>query len=151
MRWYAGLLILGLLLTGSVRGSSAQTIALGAQFGAPTGVALNIETSRGIYDALAAWDLGSFLFIQGHQWVLYGPLYPEQPRDISYFTGPGAVLGIRVHERSSDVVVGLSGNFGLRYKLQRVAFFFQLTPRLELLPATRADIGGGIGFLYDIQ
>ncbi len=147
---YALILLIGLPLLAPAN-IQAQQVSLGAQFGAPTGIALKIEAPQGTFDALAAWDLGSFLFLQAHQWMLYGPLYPEQQKDISYFTGPGAILGIRVHERSSEVVVGLSGNFGLLYTLQRVEFFFQITPRLELLPATRADIGGGLGFRYELK
>lgn len=44
---------------------------------------------------------------------------------------------------------GVSGNLGLNYFLkQRYEFFFELSPKLGLVPGTDFDLTGGIGFRF---
>jgi len=133
----------------------AQTsnVGVGLQLGAPSGISVKARIGEvRLYDFTAAWDLGHFFFLQAHSLVIEAPLSTQDLSLLNYFMGPGALVGFRNRTpNESDIVVGISGNFGLAYYIQDFELFFQLTPRLEVIPATRGNIGGGIGFRYYIH
>jgi len=125
----------------------AGSVGLGGQIGDPSGLTLKLYQRSGLaYDLLAAWDLDDFFFLNGH--VLYEKPVPDSP--LRYYLGPGVVLGLRHSPRSEsdDVVIGISGQFGLNFFVEQFEVFLQLTPRLDLLPGTKADVGGGVGLRY---
>ncbi len=128
--------------------SPAGSIGLGGQIGDPSGLALKVYQRPGFaYDVLAAWDLDDFFFLNGH--ALYEKEIPDSP--LRYYLGPGIVLGFRDDRPARDeaeVVVGISGQFGLNFFVEQFEVFLQITPRLHVIPDTDGDIGGGVGLRY---
>ena len=128
--------------------SPAGAVGLGGQIGDPSGVTLKFYQRPGFaYDLLAAWDLDDFFFLNVH--ALYEKPIPDSP--LRYYLGPGFVVGFREARRSDrddEVVIGISGQFGLNFFVEQFEVFLQLTPRLHVLPATDVDVGGGVGLRY---
>lgn len=145
-------LLLVAISPSGVKTASAQSpagpIGLGGQIGDPSGVTLKFYQRPGFaYDLLAAWDLDDFFFINFHG--LYEKPIPDSP--LRYYLGPGFVVGFREDRRSDrndEVVIGISGQFGLNFFVEQFEVFLQLTPRLHVLPATEGDVGGGVGLRY---
>lgn len=122
----------------------AGTVGLGGQVGSPSGITLKWYDRPGFaYDVLAAWDLDDFLFLNVHG--LFERPIPDSP--LNYYFGPGAYIGIE-EGRDDDIVLGISGNFGLNFFAAPFEVFLQLTPRLNLIPDTDGDFGGGVGLRY---
>jgi len=48
----------------------------------------------------------------------------------------------------NELALGLSASVGINYFVERFEVFLQLTPRLNLIPRTNADLGGGVGLRY---
>lgn len=122
---------------------------LGGQGGEPTGVTLKLYHTDGpSYDFLAAWDLREFFFFNAHA-LFEKPLEAENidPR-LEWFLGPGAFIGF--FSRANDEAgLGISGTIGLNLLVdERLEFFGQITPRLNLIPETDALPGGGVGVRY---
>lgn len=123
------------------------TVGLGAQLGDPSGITLKLyQRNDFAYDFLAAWDLDDFFFLNGH--ALYERPIPDSP--LHYYFGPGIVIGIedRGRDRDTELIIGISGQVGLNFFVERFEVFLQLTPRLNIIPDTRGDLGGGIGLRY---
>jgi len=123
-------------------------VGLGVQLGEPSGLRLKFFDSDGSsFSILAAWDLDDFIYANAHLEFEY-PLGNEPA--LRYFLGPGVFVGMRDRGRGDDVdvVVGVSGTFGLLYLIERFEIHARLTPRLSLIPETHGDLGGGFGFVY---
>lgn len=122
---------------------------LGGQGGEPTGITLKLYDANGpSYDFLAAWDLEEFFFFNAHA-LFEKPLNAENiDPHLEWFLGPGAFVGF--FSRADDEAgVGISGTLGLNLIVdERLEFFGQVTPRLNLVPETDASPGGGIGVRY---
>lgn len=123
-------------------------LGIGGQIGDPSGITLKLYQRPGFaYDFLAAWDLDRFFFLNAH--TLYERPIPDSP--LRYFLGPGIVLGIDEDagpDHDSEVVVGVSGQFGVNFFVEQFEVFLQLTPRLSVIPSTDGEIGGGVGLRY---
>lgn len=118
---------------------------LGGQIGEPSGVTLKLyQRPTFAYEFLAAWDLDDFFFLNVHG--LYER--PIQNSPLFYYLGPGAFIGFEDRGREDDVVIGVSGNFGVNFFTERFEVFLQVTPRLSVIPETDGDIGGGVGLRY---
>ncbi len=144
-----GLLALVLARSLAVAPAHAQQrrsdTGLGGQIGDPTGITLRLyDRASFVYDFLAAWDLDDFFFLNVHG--LRERSLENSP--LSYYYGPGVIFGIERRRRQNELVVGISGNFGINYFVERFEVFLQLTPRFTLTPRTVGDIGGGIGLRY---
>lgn len=129
--------------------SPAGSFGLGGQIGDPSGITVKLYRRPGFaYDLLAAWDLDDFFFLNGH--ALYENPIPDSP--LRYYLGPGVVVGFRDDDpprrSEDDVIVGISGQFGLNFFVEQFEVFLQLTPRLHVIPETDGDIGGGVGLRY---
>lgn len=128
--------------------SPAGDVGLGGQIGDPSGVTLKLYQRPGFaYDFLAAWDLDDFFFLNGH--ALYERPIPDSP--LRYYLGPGVVIGFREQRSDRDddeIVIGMSGQFGLNFFVEQFEVFLQLTPRLQVIPETDGEIGGGVGLRY---
>jgi hypothetical protein len=130
--------------------SSAQGIpgrtGLGGQIGTPSGVTLKLYQNPGFaYDFLAAWDFDNNFFLNVHG--LYERPIPESP--LRYYLGPGGYIGVRTHpQRDSELTVGLSATLGVNFFVEQFEIFLQVTPRLDLAPATSGQFGGGVGLRY---
>jgi len=125
-----------------------ERLGVGVELGSPSGITLKFEGRRR-YDLefLAAWDLDNFLFINGH--ALFHRNLQGEP-DLYFFYGPGIFIGARDRGRGrdDDLILGISGRFGLAYGFEPFEVYIQLTPRLDLIPGTDGDLGGGIGFRF---
>lgn len=123
-------------------------IGLGGQIGEPSGVTLKVYNPRSVsYDVLAAWDLDDFFFLNAH--ALYERHLGDTP-NVHFFFGPGGFIGVNDRPRGEedDAVAGISGTFGLDFLIERFEIYGQITPRLEVVPETEGDIGGGLGLRY---
>lgn len=144
-------LVAGLMLlpdtTLAQRGPSGA-IGLGGQIGSPAGVTLKFrEPSAVSYDFMAAWDADDFFFLNVHA-LFERPI--GRHGGVHFFYGPGAFIGLRDGRRNhnDESVFGISATVGLGVLLEQFELFGQLTPRLDLVPATDSDIGVGIGVRY---
>lgn len=123
----------------------ASDFGIGGQIGEPSGVTLKIYQRPTLaYELLAAWDLDQFFYLNAH--ALYERPIPDSP--LRYYFGPGVVLGVTDGRGSTDLVVGLSGQAGVNFFVERFEVFLHLTPRLNIIPNTDGDVGGGIGLRY---
>ena len=144
------ILLLPLLVSLSALHAAAQDpasdIGIGGQIGEPSGVTLKLYQRPGFaYEFLAAWDLDTFFFLNGH--ALYERPIPDSP--LRYYLGPGLIIGIRQDSgNETDLVVGISGQAGVNFFVERFEVFLHLTPRLDVIPSTDGEIGGGIGLRY---
>jgi hypothetical protein len=120
-------------------------VGLGVHVGQPTGVTLKIYNEQTSVDFLAAWDLDDFFFLNVH--AIYD-VHLNDERTIHFFYGPGGYIGIRDRREGLDdeVELGVSGNFGFDFMIQKFEIFVQATPRLSLVQSTNFDMGGGVGF-----
>lgn len=136
---------LALLAAGPAQSQDRSGTAIGGQIGSPAGLTLKIDQGGGpAIDLLAAFDLDNFFFLNGHL------LFEEgvgQEAGLHVLYGPGAFVG--VHDRptgqSDEVGLGLSGTLGLGFYVRQFEIYLRVTPRLEVLPSTGGDIGGGLG------
>jgi hypothetical protein len=125
-------------------------VGVGFQVGDPTGLNLHFRNTKPMrLDILFAWDFDDddhdFFFVNVHG-LFFKPLNAS-PK-MNFYYGPGAYIGFRDDngkDDDDDTVLGFSGNFGLNVEIDRFDIFLQLTPRLDLVPDTDFDIGGGIG------
>lgn len=131
-------------------------VGLGGQIGSPSGITLKVYNPNTIsYDFLAAWDLDDFFFLNVHG-LYERPLRLEGIRGVEYFFGPGGYIGFTDREDGppgrgddDDVVLGISGRLGVNVPFEdRFEFFVQITPRINLVPDTEGDFGGGVGLRY---
>lgn len=126
-------------------------VGLGGQVGDPSGVSLKVYNPNTIsYDFLAAWDLDDFLFLNMHG-LYERPLELENTEGLEYFFGPGGFVGVqdRPAGQDDDIVFGISGRVGVNIPLEdHFEFYAQVTPRINLVPDTDGDVGGGIGVRY---
>lgn len=145
------LLIFNLLLQNDLSAQNrGGNVGVGFQAGAPTGLNLHFRNTKPMrLDLLFAWDFDDddrdFFFVNVHG-LFFKPL-SASPR-FNFYYGPGAYIGVRDHnrrDRDDDTVLGFSGNFGINVEIERFDIFLQLTPRLDLVPDTDFDIGGGLG------
>ena len=144
-----GLFVFLILLFAFAYPVSAQRapgdVGIGVHIGQPTGLTVKVYSPATSVDFLAAWDLDDFFFLNVH--ALYDVhLNPEQT--VHFFYGPGGYIGIRDRggELDDEVELGVSGNFGLDFMIQKFEIFLQATPRLSLHRSTDFDMGGGVGF-----
>lgn len=143
----AGMATIFLALAGTASAQNpAGSVGVGGQLGEPSGVTVKLyQQSDFAYEILGAWDLSDFFFVNGH--ALFERPVPNVP--IRYYVGPGVLAGIREGgDEGSDFVIGISGQFGINYFVERYEVFLHLTPRLGVIPDTEGDVGGGIGLRY---
>ncbi len=128
---------------------SGHRLGIGGQIGDPSGVTLKTYQRRGFaYDFLAAWSLDDYFLLNAH--AIYER--PLENTTVNYYFGPGAFIIVADQDRrnrdESEVVLGISGNFGINLFIERFEVFLQITPRLSLTPETDGDVGGGLGLRY---
>ncbi|HMN91236.1 MAG TPA: hypothetical protein PKD70_15210 [Saprospiraceae bacterium] len=128
----------------------AGSWGVGIQFGSPSGLTLKRYNPSGMaFDALLAWDLDDFFFVNIHG-LWEKPAGSLSPLRVYY--GPGAFIGF-IERRGrfrdeDDVRLGISGTLGLNYYLDRFEIYLQLTPRLQLVDRTDGSVGGGLGLRF---
>lgn len=130
----------------------AGSWGVGIQFGYPSGLNVKHYNPGGAsFDALFAWDLNDFLFVNIHG--LWEKSLSGSP-DFNFYYGPGAFIGFTNRNKrkniyyEDDIHLGISGTVGLNVYIDRFEIYLQATPRLELIERTDASIGGGVGFRF---
>ncbi|NUO02660.1 MAG: hypothetical protein HUU01_18795 [Saprospiraceae bacterium] len=142
---YGSFLLLMCLFSTSVL---AQKVGIGVQFGQPSGLTLKFYNPSAMsVDILAAWDLDDYFFVNVHG-LWEKPLSGNGK--FRFFYGPGAFLGIRDYGNrfEDEISIGISGSLGLSAWIDRLELYLQVTPRLEVIERTDADIGGGFGLRF---
>ena len=132
---------------------SSGSWGVGIQFGEPSGLSIKHYNPGAMsFDALLAWDLDDFLFINVHG-LWEKRLGSSVP--LNFYYGPGAFIGIIdrgpkrfFNDSDEEIALGISGTAGLNYYIDQFEIYQQLTPRLQLLEETDADVGGGLGFRF---
>lgn len=132
---------------------SAGSWGVGIQFGEPSGLSVKRYNPGAMsFDALLAWDLDDFLFVNVHG-LWEKRMAGLAPLNVYY--GPGAFIGIIdrgpkrfFNDSDEEVALGISGTVGLNYYIDQFEIYLQLTPRLQLIEETDADVGGGLGFRF---
>ncbi len=129
-------------------------VGIGGQVGDPSGISLKIyrkSDGQGLFKSakafsfLAAWDLEDFFFLNAH--ALYEKPIPDSP--LNYYLGPGAIVGVDDRPASDvELVLGISGNFGLNFFTEHFEVYLELTPWIKIVPETEGELGGGIGLRY---
>jgi hypothetical protein len=147
-----GLILILAMTVGYVSPASAQqiegNIGLGGQVGEPTGLSMKVYNPEGMsYDFLAAFDLNDFFYLNVHG-LFERSISDTEPLNLIY--GPGAFLGIYDRPRGIDdeVALGISGQVGINFYIEQFELFARVTPRIEIVPGTSGDVGGGLGFRY---
>ncbi len=126
---------------------SQNKLGLGVYIGAPTGVTGKYLTSElNSIDVLLAWRFNDAFFAQGHYNFNISELERYKDGVFNFYVGPGAFF--RASTKKDDFF-GVSGNLGVNYFLKRkYEFFFEISPKVGLFPATGFDLTGGIGFRF---
>ena len=148
------LLCLLLAAEAAIAQPEGRRLGLGGQVGDPSGLTLKLYRNAGLpFDRLftteaitflAAWDLDEAFFLNIH-------LLKERPiqnSPLRFFLGPGGLMGIEDTRNGLDVTLGVSGTFGVNFFREDFEVFLQITPRLNILPDTEGNFGGGIGLRY---
>jgi hypothetical protein len=128
-------------------GKHVSRIGLGGQIGEPAGVTLKIRNPGATsIDILAAWVGDDVFFVNVHGLL---EKHISSNEKLHLFYGPGGYVGFHdLVNEDDEVVAGISATVGLGYMIEQFDLFGQLTPRLDLTPATDGDFGGGIGLRY---
>ena len=142
------LLLVLVILTASVASEAVaqdkKRIGIGVEVGTETGVTLKLKPDEKVsYELLAAWNIGDFLFLNGH--AVYTKALEENPR-VRALYGLGAYVGVYESNRSDNAFLGISARGAVVYAVDQYEVYFHLTPRFNLLPGTDLHLGGGLGF-----
>ncbi len=119
---------------------------LGIILGEPTGISFKSwQSGTSAFDLAVAWSFGrnGAIYLHGNylkhhaQSVNRGSLY------LYYGLGARTIL-------QDDPRFGARIPLGLQYIIpnSRLTFFFEVSPVLDLVPATKFGVGGGVGIRY---
>lgn len=142
------LLAMTMILCGILVDAQAQSRTwIGGELGDPSGVVLRPSyEGQGSLEFLAAWDLDEFFFLNVHR-MIERPI--ERGRPMYFMFGPGAFVGFQ-DRGETEVILGVSGRFGIGYRGQDYRVYLAVTPRLSLSPDTNGQVGAGLGVLFRI-
>lgn len=130
---------------------TTDAVGFGGQLGEPSGITLKFYDAQGpSYDFLAAWDLDDRFFLNAHA-LFENNIQANIDPDLHWIIGPGGFIGLfdTPSPVDDEALIGISGTVGLNLVFnRRVELYGRLTPRLELLPETEGDAGGGLGLRY---
>jgi len=127
---------------------SDGAIGLGIILGEPTGFSGKYWTGKTTaFDAGAAWSFVGDDFFQIHGDFIFHNfnLFQVDKGKMALYYG----FGGRVQFADQTIVSGRVP-IGISYQFEKTAIelFLEVVPMLDIIPATQADIGGGIGFRY---
>jgi hypothetical protein len=136
------------------QGRTGGSTGIGLIFGEPSGLSLKVWTSRTIaFDAAAAWS-----FVNGGSFQVHGDLLfhsydlfrVERGRMALYYGFGGRFRTARNNVVDDKATLSFRVPVGISYEFENTPFelFFEVVPMLDLIPATEAAIGGGMGFRY---
>ncbi|MEM6326971.1 MAG: hypothetical protein AAF791_07630 [Bacteroidota bacterium] len=134
-------LLAALLAAGTAPASVQAQTGVGVQVGDPTGLTLRLGSGPGALALAAGWDLGDDeLSLEGH-YVFREARIPGDT-DLTLFYGPGVFFQTRDDETALGVSVGVGVSL---FATRDIEIYGLLSPRLQLIDATEAGLGGGVG------
>ena len=141
-------LISALLLIINFTNAQNRNFGLGIILGEPTGISAKLVTNRvNAFDFAAAWsfkDQGHLLLQADYIWHNFELIQVPSGRLPLYYGIGGRVIF------SNDPLVGIRIPVGLDYQFERepIDIFVEIVPILDIVPATKFNIGGGIGVRF---
>ena len=142
------LLIAALLLIINSTNAQNRNFGLGIILGEPTGLSAKLTTNHiNALDFAAAWsfkDNGHLLLQTDYIWHNFDLIQVPSGRFPFYYGIGGRVIF------SNDPLVGIRIPVGLDYQFERepIDIFIEIVPILDIIPATRFNIGGGLGIRF---
>ena len=142
------LLIAALLLIINSTNAQNRNFGLGIILGEPTGLSAKLTTNRiNALDFAAAWsfkDNGHLLLQTDYIWHNFDLIQVPSGRFPLYYGIGGRVIF------SNDPLVGIRIPVGLDYQFERepIDIFIEIVPILDIIPATKFNIGGGLGVRF---
>jgi hypothetical protein len=130
-------------------------VGIGGQVGDPSGVTAkvyrrNVErdgilNAAKAYSFLIAWDLDDFFYVNAH--ALHEHALEDSP--LNYYLGPGLIVGFKENgSNDTEVVAGVSGDFGVNFFTESFEVFLGLTPWFRVFPDPGLHLSGGIGLRF---
>jgi len=123
-------------------------LGIGIVVGEPTGISLKYWTgSTTAIDGAAAWSFnhgGSFYVHADYLWHHFEIIDISEGKMPLYY-GIGAKLVL-----ADDAILGVHIPLGISYIFEEAPLdvFLEIRPGINLIPATKFDMGGGIGIRY---
>jgi len=121
---------------------------LGIILGEPTGISAKLTTNHiNAFDFAAAWsfkDRGHLLLQADYIWHNFDLIQVPSGRLPFYYGIGGRVIF------SNDPLVGIRIPVGLDYQFERepIDIFVEIVPILDIIPATKFNMGGGLGVRF---
>lgn len=140
-------LFLGLETTADAQGRPGNT-ELGIILGEPTGISLKFwQSGSTAIDAAVAWSFGRHESVHIHADYLWHKNLQANRGTFYLYYGLGARAIF-----ADDPKVGARIPVGLQYIIPdtRLTFFFEVAPILDLIPATKFGVNGGLGVRFFI-
>ncbi len=147
MRRFLFLIVL-IPILGSAAAGQGKGFGLGFILGEPTGLSFKHWLSgTNAIDGGAAWSFGDKGYLHLHADYLFHKydLVQVQKGRLPLYFGVGGRIGFATSTR-----VGVRGVVGLNYQFHDAPLdaFLELAPILDLVPATRFTLNGGIGMRF---
>ena len=121
---------------------------LGIILGEPTGISMKFwQSGTTAIDAAVAWSFGRHESVHIHADYLWHENLQANRGTFYLYYGLGARAIF-----ADDPKVGARIPIGLQYIIPdtRLTFFFEVAPILDLMPATKFGVNGGLGVRYFI-
>lgn len=133
-----------------INSSNAQNrnFGLGIILGEPTGISAKMTINHiNAFDFAAAWsfkDQGHLLLQADYIWHNFNLIQVPSGKLPVYYGIGGRVIF------SNDPLVGIRIPVGLDYQFERepIDIFIELVPILDIVPATKFNMGGGLGIRF---
>lgn len=144
------MLLILILLISVASYSQNRNFGIGMQLGEPTGVDAKIWTNNvNALDFGLAWsfdDREEMIMQADYVWHSFD-VFPVSQGELPIYFGVGARFIF-----SEDPLLGARVPVGLAYMLETFPLdvFVEIAPILNLTPATRFDLGGGLGVRFRI-
>lgn len=121
---------------------------LGIILGEPTGISLKVwQSNSTAFDVAIAWSFGRHESVHIHaDYLIHEPLEVDRGSLMLYYgIGARAIL-------ADNPKFGARIPVGLQYIIpsSRLSIFFEVAPLLDLIPATKFGVNGGLGIRYFI-
>lgn len=130
---------------------AASSFGGGIYAGNPTGLKFKANlNSNNSLSSLIAWDIpGNMVYASlDYAYNFYYSIKDDEGKavlPIFLYTGPG----IRIKaNNNTNVGIKFTGGAGLKFSDIPVEVFLEVSPILDIVPATALDLNAGIGFIF---
>ena len=131
--------------------ATAGKLGVGIMAGEPTGGTVKFWlTDRLALDGAAGWSFRNDTDLYLHSDVLWHnfDLLPASPGRLPVYIGVGGLARFRDHHHDNEFGVRMPVGLDYMFESSPVDVFVEIAPAVDLAPAVRADITGGIGIRY---